>query len=144
MNVAQDSLVELQVAVIQKNITAYQALNGNISVVATYHLGSSQGVISLSEVANVAASALPVASQEFVSYSPTETATFQLLDGQGKIADFSIAYGNGIFNIQAANPMAIDMLKQNQQKLIIAAGLAAAQDKLGVDVEKLKLVYLER
>ena len=141
VTIAQDSLLQLATNPVQKEIAVYQTINGSTALAAAYHVDGSQGLLTLRESA---ASFAPVSPAVLAPVSAqAEISSFQLTDSKGNTANFTIAYTGGSLYVQAANATAADMLSQNRQ-LITATSLVAAQDKLSIDINDLKAVYLEK
>ena len=139
ITIARDSLVHLQLDVVQKDIPVYQSAGGSVAPAATYRLDSSQGLLTLRQSE---ASFAPVSSAKPEPPAvQAETASFQLTDRRGNTANFTVAYMDGSLHVQAANALATDMLSQNRQ-LVAATSLVAVQDKLGLDINNLQAVYL--
>jgi len=139
VTIAQDSLVQLADNPVQKEIAVYQTINGSSELAGVYQVDGSQSSLTVrkSDTPSMPASpAMPTPAT-----AQTETASFQLTDRRGYTANFTIAYTGGILYIQGANATAADMLNQNQQ-LITATSLVAAQDKLGIDINALQAVHL--
>ena len=136
--------MQLQLDVVQKDIAVYQTVGGSVSPAGIYHMDSSQGALSLNESADSAVPALAQVPTPQPVVPSQAASSFQFIDAQGKTATFTISYTGGQLHIQAENEVAAAMVNQNQQKLITAAGIVAAQDKLGVDGEDLQTVYLEK
>ena len=140
VTIAQDSLLQLATNPVQKEIAVYQTINGSTALAAAYHVDASQGSLALRE----STASFPPASSEVSAAvsAQAETSSFQLTGRKGNAASFTIAYTGGSLYVQAANAPAADMLSQNQQ-LVTATALVAAQDKLSIDIKDLQAVHLK-
>lgn len=140
VTIAQDSPVQLTANPVQKEIAVYQTINGSTALAAAYHVDGSDSSLTLREST---APIAPVSSEMPAPVSAQkETSFFQLTDSQGNTANFTLAYTGGSLYVQTDNVAATDMLSQNQQ-LITAASLVAAQDKLSINIQDLQAVVFE-
>ena len=144
ITIAPDSLVHLQLDAVQKDIPVYQSAGGSLTPATIYRLDNSQGSLTLREGgANVAPLSPNMSAPGELVPTLADTSSFQLTDSQGSTVNFTIAYVGGSLYVQAPNEAATDMMRQNQM-LVTAASLVAAQDKLGIDTQVLKAVYLAK
>lgn len=137
----RNTLLQIDLDPVQRDIALYRSTNGQTQLLSAYRLNGNQGELSLREAAPATfAAAAPARRSDVAS---TENTVFRLLNAKGEQAIFNLALMGGQALISAENNVAADLLGQNHLQTVAAAALAAGQDLLGLDLNKVEAVIIQ-